>query len=299
VLVGGSTRIPKVQEILKKYFNGKEPNKSINPDEAVAYGAAVQGGILSGEGSDATKDVLLLDVTPLSLGIGVQGGGFAKIIDRNSVIPTKKAQVFSTVQNNQHTVNIEVYQGERAMVKDNVLLGKFDMTGIPPAPRGVPQIEVMFEIDANGILNVNAKDKGTGASNKITITADKGRLDQDEIERLVQEAEQFADQDKAFRQKTDAKNKVEGFAYNMKNTLDSLPAGKITEEERDAMDVAISDVIDWLDQSSAEATKEDFEEKLVGLESVCNPVIEKLYKERAPSSDGEEQQNDFGDNEEL
>jgi len=240
-----------------------------------------------------------LDVTPLSLGIGVQGGGFAKIIERNSVIPTKKAQVFSTVQNNQHTVNIEVYQGERAMVKDNVLLGKFDMTGIPPAPRGVPQIEVMFEIDANGILNVNAKDKGTGASNKITITADKGRLDQDEIERLVQEAEQFADQDKAFKQKTDAKNKVEGFAYNMKNTLDSLPAGKISQEERDAMDVAISDAIDWLDQSSSEATKEDFEEKLVALESVCNPVIEKLYKERGPSSDGEEQQNDFGDQEEL
>jgi heat shock protein 5 len=301
VLVGGSTRIPKVQEILKKYFNGKEPNKSINPDEAVAYGAAVQGGILSGEGSDATKDVLLLDVTPLSLGIGVQGGGFAKIIERNSVIPTKKAQVFSTVQNNQHTVNIEVYQGERAIIKDNVLLGKFDMTGIPPAPRGVPQIEVMFEIDANGILNVNAKDKGTGASNKITITADKGRLDQDEIERLVKEAEEFADQDKAFRAKTDAKNKVEGFAYNMKNTLDSLPAGKITEEERDAMDVAISDVIDWLDQSSAEATKEDFDEKLVALEAVCNPIIEKLYKERSPSSDGDadEPQNDFGDQEEL
>jgi heat shock protein 5 len=271
-----------VQEILKKYFEGKEPNKSINPDEAVAYGAAVQGGILSGEGGESVKDVLLLDVTPLSLGIGVQGGGFAKIIDRNSVIPTKKAQVFSTVQNNQHTVNIEVYQGERAMVKDNVLLGKFDMTGIPPAPRGVPQIEVMFEIDANGILNVNAKDKATGNVNKITITADKGRLEQDEIDRMVSEAEKFADEDKAFRQKTDSRNKVEGFAYNMKNTLDNLGDDKITQEERDSMDVIITETIDWLDQNP-EASKEEYDEKLVAIEAVCNPIIEKLYQQRSPS----------------
>lgn len=301
VLVGGSTRIPKVQALIKKFFNGKEPNTGINPDEAVAYGAAVQGGILSGEGGESVKDLLLLDVTPLSLGIAVQGGGFAKIIDRNSVIPTKKAQVFSTVQNNQHTVNIEVFQGERAMAKDNVVLGKFDLVGLPPAPRGVPQIEVMFEIDANGILNVNAKDKGTGKSEKITITADKGRLDQDEIDRLVKEAEDFAEEDKAFRQKTDARNKLEGFAYNMKNTVDDI-GDKVDQEEKDAMEAIVSETIDWLDLNMETGTKEDFDEKLTAMEEVCNPIITKLYSQRDMSADEEGaggDDDDFGDHEEL
>lgn len=300
VLVGGSTRIPKVQELLKKFFGGKEPNTGINPDEAVAYGAAVQGGILSGEGGDDVKDLLLLDVTPLSLGIAVQGGGFAKIIERNSVIPTKKAQVFSTVQNNQHTVNIEVYQGERAQAKQNVLLGKFDMTGIPPAPRGVPQIEVLFEIDANGILNVNAKDKGTGKSETITITADKGRLDQDEIERLVKEAEDFAEEDKAFRQKADARNKLEGFAYNMKNTLDTV-GDKIDDDDKDAMDVIITDTLDWFDEHP-DASKEEYDEKLAELEAVCNPIITKLYGEQGmggANEEAEDEDDGFGDHEEL
>lgn len=281
VLVGGSTRIPKIQQLVKEFFNGKEPSRGINPDEAVAYGAAVQAGVISGV--EDTGDIVLLDVCPLTLGIETVGGVMTKLIPRNTVIPTKKSQIFSTAADNQPTVTIQVYEGERPMTKDNHLLGKFDLTGIPPAPRGIPQIEVTFEIDVNGILRVLAEDKGTGKKNDIVINKETNRLSPEEIERMIQEAEKFSDQDKQVKERVEARNELESLAYSVKNQVKDKEklGGKLSDTDIKTIESAADEAIQWMD-SNPQAEASEYKERKKKLESVFQPIMSRMYGEAAP-----------------
>jgi len=275
VLVGGSTRIPKVQQLVQDFFSGKQPSKNINPDEAVAWGAAVQGAIIDNK----IKDVIMVDVNSLTLGIETVGGVMTKVIPRSTRIPIIKSQIFSTAADNQPTVSIKVYEGERPMTKDNHELGNFDLTGIPPAPRGTPQIEVAFELDVNQMLEVRAEDKGTGASESIEIKSDNNRLSDEEIQKMIDDATKYADEDNAIKAKVEAKNELESYVYSLKNQINDKEklGGKLSDDEKDTIENAIEDAIEWIDSEADDAEPEDFKDKQKEVEEIVTPITSKLY----------------------